>query len=90
MNEEVSFDVELKKLELKDNTVVVLKCLKDYSYNEISQILSATYEAMKPYRDLKVRLIVLPKDITLETLDEKEMNRVGWFRKEEKRIIVPN
>lgn len=78
--------------ELKPNTVIIIKIAPE----GIQQRILATQQiakALQPFRDkIKERgivLLVMSTDETFETVDEEQMNSMGWFKKEVNRIIVP-
>jgi hypothetical protein len=79
--------------ELKNNSVVVIKIAP----KEMSQRMAATEQiatALRPFRDLikskNIAFIVMGIGETMETVDENQMNSVGWYKKEESRIILPH
>jgi hypothetical protein len=79
--------------ELKPNSVVVIKI--DQKGDQ--QRMAATQQiamALRPLRDIikakSIAFIVMGSQESFEVLPEEQMNAVGWFKKEESRIILPH
>jgi hypothetical protein len=71
--------LEFKRLRLKDGDVLVIR--------EVSEDLGARSEIMKSLdRTLKARHVMVcfvTRLSDVKVLDEEQMNRVGWFRKDD-------
>jgi len=78
--------------QLKDGSVVIIKIAPE----GMQQRIAATQQiamALRPSRDIiqqkKLAFIVMGVGEGMEVLDEEQMNRLGWHKKEESRIISP-
>lgn len=72
---------------LEKNTVIAFRI----NPNNINFILSIPmlckkYEA--PLKEKNISILILSPDDKIETLDEKNMNRLGWEKKDKKAIIT--
>lgn len=88
--------VELKLVEiidfdkLPDNGIVIVRVKENSPQvqmafaNQLHYINSQLSDVMKKK---KLVIMLTDKDFTFESVDEAAMNQVGWFKKEEKRII---
>jgi len=72
---ELGKNIKLGKLraEIKRDDIIVVKGLSDRTDSRLGERLH------KVFPDNLI--ISLPGEVTLEKLDEREMNRAGWIRK---------
>ncbi len=78
--------------EIKPNSVLIIKIKAD----SVSQRITATQQiatALRPLREQirekNVVLVVMSTEESFETVNEEQMNKFGWYKKEESSIIIP-
>ena len=78
--------------ELKSNSVVIIKIAPEGMQQRIAATQQIT-AALRPFKDKikekNIAFIVMGTGETMETLDEEQMNTIGWVKKTESRIIIP-
>lgn len=79
--------------ELKPNSVVIIKI----SPEGMQQRMAASQQiamALKPIlpltKEKNICFIIMGNGETMESLEEEQMNAIGWHKKEESRIILPH
>jgi hypothetical protein len=80
--------------ELKDNSVLVLKIdatnparFAQFQHALVTSLLKPRMEILKAK---KISVVFMGKDDDLSVVDEAEMGRLGWYKKEKSLIINPN
>ena len=73
--------------DLKENDVLFFRI------NNISPAMLGAFQSLndrygKIFRDKNVSIIAVKENDKIEKLDEKQMNEMGWFKKNQKRIIT--
>lgn len=79
--------IEIDKIQ--PNSAIILQCTEEFD-----DVLMQVLQAIGQRYGAKLRakgciMLALKKGNGLETVDEKWMNKQGWFRKSENRIITP-
>lgn len=86
------FALELSKIinldEMKPNSLIAFKIKEDKLEGSIDVLRYVHDRYGKLLREKNCTIIVLEDGVNLEELDENSMNRAGWFKKEQKRIIT--
>jgi hypothetical protein len=75
----MNLEKELNKLEIDDGDVIVAKATTAQQMNAIQDNLRDVAERL----DKDFSMIMIPEEVDISTLNEKQMERLGWFRKEE-------
>lgn len=73
------FGFQLEKIFLKDGDIIIvhLTCKPKLGLSElIHQLMD-----MKPVKNLKIPVLIIPAELELSTMDEKEMNKAGWYKR---------
>ena len=78
--------VELKKLSFKEGEVLLVKLLTapKPGLNELVSQLRKLPIIVKN----RVQIFIVPHDLALETIDEKQMNEAGWFKRGDARRLL--
>ena len=75
---------ELKHFEISQNSVVVLNS-KTFSWNkDVSDTLKLVKDFLKKDKGFDVTVMALQNGVVFGIISELEMNKAGWFRKNEK------
>lgn len=74
----------IKKLDVKDGDVVIVK-LSDNPKKGLEILMDQVKSILK---DRKAGILLIPKEISIETMSEKEMNSIGWFKREDYRRLI--
>jgi len=77
---------ELKKLDLKEGNILIVQLTCDPRPG-LRQLIQQLTDAVRKFKK-KIPIFIVPKEIKIETLNEEEMNRTGWFRREDYRRLV--
>ena len=73
--------------EIEPNTILVLRINRfEDSVIHTIQTLSDNYG--KLLQDKGCSFLIMSKDTDISTVSEKEMNRIGYFKREDKKIIT--
>jgi len=95
--------IELKKLDIKSGDVIIVQLLSgnvptDSLRKFLEQLRDVIPPSLKgiefdigqPMKEnpKKVNIFVVPKEVSIRTLSEKEMNKEGWFRREDYRRLL--
>jgi hypothetical protein len=75
----MNLEKELNKLEIDDGDVIEAKATTAQQMNAIQDNLRDVAERL----DKDFSMIMIPEEVDISTLNEKQMERLGWFRKEE-------
>ncbi len=88
------FDEKLVKIinfdKLEKNSVIFFEISPNVSYEFIMSLptLLEKYESIIKGKDISV--VIMPVGGSIKTLNEKEMEEVGWTKKDKSLIIRPN
>jgi len=78
--------------ELKPNSVIVIKIATEGMQQRMAatqQIAMALRPIASKIKEKNIVIIVMANEESMESLDEEQMNRMGWFKKEQSIIINP-
>lgn len=70
---------KIKKLAPQDGDIIVIKIPKSSTNETIRQIMQTMDKLSSNFNNLQT--ICIEENINLELIPEKEMNRIGWYRK---------
>ncbi len=76
----ISIEKILNVSSLKDNDVVFFK-IKELTPGLASVIKAFSERYGKTLKERGISIMIISEDVKIEVLDEKEMNRVGWYKK---------
>lgn len=71
---------KIKKLAPQDGDVIVIKIPKSSNLHTVRQAEKLMDKLSSNFNNLQT--ICIEENINLELVPEKEMNRIGWYRKE--------
>jgi len=72
-----------KKIELKDNDILVFRCKSAVPVEFINGVLEIMSKVIRKKITKKSAIIVVGNEIdSISQISEKEMNRMGWFRRD--------
>lgn len=84
---------ELDFSTLKENSVLLIKINTDdqqyahhFQMGVVRHVLEPRYETLK---EKKVTVLFMSNSDDLSILSQEDMNKSGWFKKDQSRIIVP-
>ena len=77
VNKEFGFQLEKISLRDGDTIIVHLTCKPKPGLSELVHQLME----MKPVKNLKIPVLIIPAELELSTMDEKEMNKAGWYKR---------
>jgi len=75
--------IEIKKLEIKENDVIVIKCKSDGDVRGVRDCL-AGIQGNKALEGKNNSIWIMTEELDVSIMDEKEMVSFGWVRKEDK------
>ena len=75
----------------KEYAVLVIKLGGTERHKEVMHHAFVKFlgERKKLFANKKITVLFMESDDSIDTMDEKDMNAAGWFRKEDKLIINP-
>lgn len=70
---------QLKKLSVKEGDIIIvhLACKPKPGLQELVRQLMG----MKPVKNLRIPVLIIPAELELSVMSEKEMNAVGWYKR---------
>jgi len=79
--------------DLKENSILLIKINAEHGMQQRMAATQQIARALQPLNDKikakKIVLIVMADNETIEVLDEEQMGKHGWFKKEPSLIINP-
>jgi hypothetical protein len=80
-------NIELMKLDLKEGDTLILKLTTNPNSDSLRTLVSQLRK-LSIITANKINIFIVPKDATIEGLDEKEMNENGWYRRGDARRLL--
>jgi len=76
---EAELGFQLEKLSLKEGDIILvhLTCKPKPGLQELVRQLLG----IKPVKDYKIPVLIIPSELELSAMDEKEMNAAGWYKR---------
>lgn len=84
--------IQINVDELKPNSVLVVKINPEGMHQRIAasrQIVMALQPVIEKLREKNIIIIIMANEETIETLDEEQMSKMGWTKKDKSLIINP-
>lgn len=79
-----------EKIEVRDNDLLVFKCTKKLFGNQSEHFIEIMSDVINKKISKKVVLIILGPDIdSIVQIPEEEMNKCGWFKRDETAKEIP-
>lgn len=85
--DEISVEKIIEVEKIQPNSVILFK-LKEVNPTYIEMLKAFRDRYIEILKEKNVTCVILQSSDTIEVMPEPEMNKIGWFKKEESKIIL--